>query len=446
MKKNALFGWPSILSVTVLLAIWLMPSIAIASVAIENSRLWRAPDHTRLVLDLAGPVEHRIFTLEDPNRLVIDISKAKLSTRFDRLNLKTSPIREVRSAPRDNGDLRIVLDLTEAVRPRSFLLGRNEQYGDRLVIDLYDIGLVVEKTVQDVVPDGGRDIVIAIDAGHGGEDPGAIGHGNLYEKNVVLAISRELTRLLDAQQGYRAVMVRTGDYYLPLQARPQQARQKRADLMVSVHADAFKNPHARGASVYALSRTGATSETASYLAGRENRADLIGGAGDVSLADKDQVLAGVLLDLSMTATLATSLEVGDEVLRSMGTFAHLHKRNVEQAGFVVLKSPDMPSILVETGFISNPEESRKLGDAAYQRRVAKAIFEGIRTYFDRRPPEGTWVAAQRHGRPGEHVIARGDTLSDIAVRYNVSVNDLIDHNALATTRIEVGQRLKIPSS
>lgn len=447
MKKRLFFEWtPMVLGMLVLAAVLLLPVAAFASVSVENSRLWRAPDHTRLVLDLAGPVEHRIFTLENPDRLVIDISKAKLDTRFDRLDLGRSPIREVRSAPRDDTDLRIVLDLKEPVRPRSFLLGRNEQYGDRLVIDLYDIGRVVEKTVEDVMSDGGRDIIIAIDAGHGGEDPGAIGPGGLREKDVVLAISRELKRLLDAQQGYSAVMLRTGDYYVPLHLRPQQARQHRADLMVSVHADAFKNPRARGASVYALSRVGATSETASYLAGRENRADLIGGAGDVSLADKDQVLAGVLLDLSMTATLASSLEVGDEVLRSMGSFAHLHKRNVEQAGFVVLKSPDIPSILVETGFISNPEESRKLADSAYQKRVAQAIFSGIRNYFERRPPEGTWVATQRQGRPGEHVIARGDTLSGIAERYNVSVNELINHNSLPTTSIQVGQRLKIPSS
>lgn len=423
-----------------------LPLAAGASVAVENSRIWRAPDHTRLVLDLAGPVEHRIFSLENPDRLVVDISNARLNTRFDRLDLDSSPISGVRSAPRDKTDLRIVLDLNAPVRPRSFLLGRNEQYGDRLVIDLYDIGRVVEKTVEDVVTDGGRDIVIAIDAGHGGEDPGAIGPGGLYEKDVVLAISKKLKRLLDAEQGYSAVMVRTGDYYVPLQNRPQQARQHRADLMISVHADAFKNPRARGASVFALSRTGATSETASYLAERENRADLIGGTGDVKLADKDQVLAGVLLDLSMTATLATSLEVGDEVLRAMGSFAHLHKRNVEQAGFVVLKSPDIPSILVETGFISNPEESRKLADSAYQDRIAKAIFSGVRNYFTRRPPEGSWVATQRHGRPGEHVIVRGDTLSGIAERYNISVNDLIAHNGLPTTRIEVGQRLKIPSS
>lgn len=435
-----------------MLGLWLMlaglmaSTTAAASVAIENTRIWRAPDHTRLVFDLAGPVEHRIFTLENPDRLVVDISNARLNTRFDDLDLSSLPISAVRSAPREKTDLRIVLDLKAPVKPRSVLLGRNEQYGDRLVIDLYDIGKVVEKTVQDVVADGGRDIVIAIDAGHGGEDPGALGPGGLREKDIVLAISQKLKRLLDQEQGYKAVMVRTGDYYMPLQSRPQQARQHRADLMISVHADAFKNPRARGASVFALSRTGATSETASYLAERENRADLIGGAGDVKLADKDQVLAGVLLDLSMTATLATSLEVGDEVLRAMGSFAHLHKRNVEQAGFVVLKSLDIPSILVETGFISNPEESRKLADSAYQDRIAQAIFSGVRNYFTRRPPEGSWVATQHNGRPGEHVIVRGDTLSGIAERYNVSVNDLIAHNSLPTTRIEVGQRLKIPSS
>ncbi|MCK9468282.1 MAG: N-acetylmuramoyl-L-alanine amidase [Porticoccaceae bacterium] len=414
---------------------------------VHGVRLWRAPDHTRLVFDLTADAEHSLFTLENPDRLVVDISDIKLAAGFDDLDLENTPIIGIRSAPREGKHLRIVLDLKQPVRPRSFPLQANDQYGDRLVVDLYDIEKESEKTVADVVTSQGphRDIVVAIDAGHGGEDPGAIGPNGLYEKKVVMAISRELKRLADSEPGFQGVLVRTGDYYIPLRKRTDIAREHRADLFVSVHADAFKNPSARGASVFALSPGGATSETARYLAERENSADLVGGVGSVRLSDKDKILAGVLLDLSMTATLSSSLEVGKEVLDEMGGMARLHKRHVEQAGFLVLKSPDIPSILVETGFISNPTEARQLADSSYQRQLADAIFTGIKRYFYSKPPLGTWVAANSvDGAERVYVIARGDTLSGIAARHNVSVETLLRHNSLSSTNIRVGQRLRIP--
>ncbi|MGK2915542.1 MAG: N-acetylmuramoyl-L-alanine amidase, partial [Porticoccaceae bacterium] len=256
-----------------------------------------------------------------------------------------------------------------------------------------------------------------VDAGHGGDDPGALGPYGLHEKAVVLAISRNLKKLIDAEPGFRAILVRDGDYFIPLGKRSDIARQKGADMFVSVHADAFGDVRARGASVYALSREGATSETASYLAQRENRSDLIGGVGGVSLAGKDKMVASVLLDLSMTATLATSLEVGNCVLKSMGGIARLHRNRVEQAEFKVLKSPDLPSILVETGFISNHEESRRLGDPAYQRKMAAAIFSGIKGYFSAKPPAGTRLAALTGGGSSNvRVIASGDMLPTVANR------------------------------
>jgi len=317
------------------------------------------------------------------------------------------------------------------------------------VLDLYDIEKDSEKRVADVVPgkEGKRDILVGIDAGHGGEDPGAIGPNRIYEKQVVMAISQELKRLVDNEPGFRGVLIRTGDYYIPLRKRTDIAREHRVDLFVSIHADAFKNPAARGASVFALSPGGATSETAGYLAERENRADLIGGVGSVKISDKDRVLASVLLDLSMTATLNSSLDVGKEVLGEMGAIARLHKRHVEQAGFLVLKSPDIPSILVETGFISNPTEARQLADRNYQQRMARAIFAGIKRYFYNSPPLGTWVAANGGGGAERvYVIARGDTLSGIAARHNISVDALLRHNSLSSTNIRVGQRIKIPST
>ena len=431
-----------------LLLVLLVHAAATVAAEVNGIRLWPAPDHTRLVFDLSGPVEHKIFQLENPHRLVLDLGGSRSKAGAPSLNLSNTPIASIRWAPRNERDLRIVLDLSRAVTPRSFVLGRNEQYGDRLVVDLYDREMVTAKTVEDVIPDArkARDVIIAIDAGHGGDDPGAIGPGKIHEKKVVLQISQELKRLIDGATGYRGVLVRTGDYYIPLQKRTDIARQQRADLFVSIHADAFKAASAHGASVYALSRRGATSETARYLAQRENRADLIGGVGSVSLTDKDAMLAGVLLDLSMTATLDSSLDVGARVLKSMGRIARLHKKHVEQAGFVVLKSPDVPSILVETGFISNPSEAQRLSQADYQRKMASAIFQGVREYFDQSPPEGTLLAMNRHQSGTVYVVNPGDTLSGIAQRHQISVSTLQRHNQLESTRIRVGQRIKIPIS
>ena len=415
---------------------------------VHDVRLWRAPDHTRLVFDLSGAAEHSVFSLDDPSRLVIDIRDMTLAADLGRLKLANTPISTLRSGLRNGKDLRIVLDLAEPIKPRSFPLGANDQYGDRLVIDLYDIKTESQKTIDDVIASEGfeREILIGIDAGHGGEDPGAIAASGLHEKDVVLAISRRLKKIIDREQGFRAELIRTGDYYIPLRKRTDIARDKRVDLFVSVHADAFKNPAARGASVFALSPSGATSETARYLAERENRADLIGGAGSVRISDKDKVLAGVLLDLSMTATLNSSLDVGSEVLKQMGGIARLHKRHIEQAGFLVLKSPDIPSILVETGFISNPTESRQLASPGYQEQLAEAIFAGVRQYFYKRPPPGTWVAANKDKGDRVYVIARGDTLSGIAAEHNVSVKALLQHNGMKSTTIRVGQRIRIPST
>jgi N-acetylmuramoyl-L-alanine amidase len=430
------------------LSLW---TLVAEAASVQSVRLWRAPDHTRLVFDLNQPAEHSLFSLENPDRIVLDLSNTSFKGDFDSLDLKDTPITRIRSAQRNQTDLRIVFDLRQGVNPRSFPLKDNDQYGNRLVLDLYDKYQEKKKTVSDAVATTARDrdIIISIDAGHGGEDPGALGPGGIREKQVVLAISRALQALVDREPGFKAEMVRTSDYYIPLRGRTDIARDQRADLFVSIHADAFKNPAARGASVFALSASGATSETARYLAQRENQADLIGGVGNLKISDKDQMLAGVLLDLSMTATLNSSLDVGKHVLEQMGNIARLHKKHVEQAGFVVLKSPDIPSILVETGFISNPGEARQLADRAYQQRMAEAIFAGIRAYFYRSAPPGTWVAKNRGlegDTPSVYVIARGDTLSGIAARYNVSVEALKRHNGMTSTDIRVGQRLKIPTT
>jgi len=419
--------------------------------SVDNVRLWLAPDHTRLVFDLSSPVSHKLFTLSSPERIVLDLDQSTMKFELDGLDLAKSPITSIRSGARDGKDLRIVLDLKRTVQPRSFELTPNDQYGHRLVVDLLSQQQATEKTVADTLEQQkatvGRDVVIAIDAGHGGEDPGAMGPGRVREKDVVLAIARELHRLLDAEPGFKPVLVREGDYYVSLRNRTRLARKEGADLFVSIHADAFKDARARGASVWTLSDRGASSEMGRWLAGQENSTDLIGGVGSISLNDKDDVLAGVLLDMSMTAVIGDSTEIGGYVLRNMGQVARLHKKDVEKAGFVVLKSPDIPSILVETGFISNPTEARLLRSREHQSKVARAVFGGIKEHFHFKPPTMTWLALQKEQRAARsYRVARGDTLSVIASRRGISIERLREVNGLKNDLIRVGQLLQIPAS
>lgn len=417
-----------------------------ADTSVENVRLWRAPDNTRLVFDLDAPLSHKIFELSNPSRLVIDFPSANFDVDLDQIDSSGTPIERIRTGTRDGGGLRVVLDLSEQVKPRSFSLAPNESYGNRLVVDLFDRVQNVEKKVEDLT-DYNRDIVIAIDAGHGGEDPGALGPGGVHEKNVVFGISKELKAAIDAQPGYSAVLVRSSDYYVALRDRFAKAREARADMFVSIHADSFRLSSVRGASIYALSTQGATSETASYLAQKENRADLIGGTGSLSLKDKDDQLASVLLDLSMNATLDSSLQLGKLILSEMGTVTKLHKSHVEQAGFAVLKSPDVPSLLIETGFISNPQDAKQLSSPAFQRKLANSIVRGMRNYFDNHAPAGTLVANNPSpSRATSYVIQSGDTLSEIAQRFDVSLNSLRAVNALGSSVIKIGQKLSIPTT
>jgi len=420
------------------------------AVEVHDVRLWRAPDNTRIVFDLTGPTEHKLMVLDSPRRIVVDIENTRLKTDLSGLKLSNTPVSGIRSGVRDGDDLRVVLEMSATVNPRSFVLKANEKAGDRLVLDLYDqqarsdstAVTTVKKSVQQSAK---RDIIIAIDAGHGGEDPGAIGPNKRREKVVVMAIARELDALFKADKGFAPTLIRSGDYYISLRGRRELARKRQADLFVSIHADAFKRKEAHGASVYALSTRGATSTAASYLAQRENAADLVGG---VSLSDKDDVLAGVLADLSMTSTLDTSLKLGGKVLGKMDNVAKLHKRQVEQAGFAVLKSPDIPSILVETGFISNPEESRKLVSSSYQKKMARAIHAGIKDWFLAHPPSGTLIAWQKQQGGRQYTIARGDTLSGIAQRFRVPLADLKSYNSISGngSSIRIGQKLLIPTT
>lgn len=419
------------------------------AVNIEGVRLWRAPDKTRLVFDLSAPVEHKLFSLSKPNRIVIDFDKGKNKFDLKQLELDSTPISQIRSGKRGKSGLRIVLDLKSSAKPRSFLLKKHGDKPNRLVLDLHDSAKKVVKTIPraTVKTVSKRDIVIAVDAGHGGEDPGATGPNKLREKHVVLAIAKELAQQINATKGYKAKLTRTSDYYIPLRKRRNLARDMRADLFISIHADAFKDKRAYGASVFALSSRGASSETARFLAQKENEADLIGGVGGVSLDDKDKVLAGVLLDLSMAATMSTSRQVGEKVLTAIGKVARLHKPQVENAGFLVLKSPDVPSILVETGFISNPTEAKNLNSRRFRKKMASQIFSGVKSYFNSQPPVGSYLAWKKSsGGKRVYITARGDTLAKIASNHQVTVPAIKKANGLRSTRIQVGQRLVIPSS
>ena len=380
-----------LISTYCLLLIFSLPSGAEESVRLKNIRVWAAPDNTRVVFDVTSPVIHDIDLLSGPDRVVIDLQNTEPFAELPQPVLQDGYVRNIRHG-QHRDFLRVVLDLKKQARAKSFLLAPNKHYGHRLVVDIYD----TEKqqvVIKEAAPaPGHRDVVVAIDAGHGGEDPGAIGQRGTHEKTVVLQIAKKLAQAINRERGMRAVLTRTGDYYLPLRKRVELARRHKADLFISIHADAFTNRRVSGSSVYVLSNRGASSEHARWLAERENASDLIGG---VSLDDKDSLLASVLLDLSQTASLEASIDVAEEVLAGLKKVGRVHKPGVESAGFAVLKSPDIPSLLVEAAFISNPQEEKKLNSSAYQRKLASAVAAGVRRYFEDNAPDGTLLASQK---------------------------------------------------
>ena len=422
----------------------LLAVAAQSATTVENIRIWAESGKTRVVLDMSRSAEHSIFTLRGPDRLVIDLKDGKLARGLTDLPKGVGSVRSIRSALQSNGQLRVVLDLNENVRSRSFTAGPNSQYGDRLVIDLQRSGSLqtVKRASEKYRP--GRDIVVAIDPGHGGHDPGAIGKAKTREKDVALAISRALAKRINTEPGMKAVLIRNSDIYVDHRERMAIARRSNADLFVSIHADAVDDRRANGATVYALSTKGASDEEARLLAERENAAVRVGG---VSLEDKDPVLAEVLLDLSQSAALSASLEVGARVIGELAGTVRVRRKKVQQAGLIVLKSPDMPSILVETAYISNLAEEKKLRDPRHQARLAGSIWSGIRTYFYTNPPPDTQIAMNIRRTPDRqvrHVIARGDTLSEIAERYNVSTAAIRTANRMSNNNIRIGQTLSIP--
>jgi N-acetylmuramoyl-L-alanine amidase len=430
-----------------------MMAVTVNAASLSGVRLSQDATTTRLVLDLSSATQFNTFTLSKPDRLVIDLDNITQQPQLSLPSFANTPIQNIRYAEKDNNGLRIVLDLSKSLTYQAQSLAANQGYPYRIVIDLNDASAAkpsqaaatsTPAAAADPAPAATpvksrkslpkKDIVIAIDAGHGGQDSGALGPSGTKEKDVVLAIAKRLANLVNKEPGMRAYLTRDRDVFITLRQRIQRARKHGADMFISIHADAFHKKSARGSSVYVLSQRGASSEAAQILADRENAADLAGG---ISLEDKDDLLASVLLDLSQTASLEASLEVGNTVLSGLKRVGHVHKKHVESAAFVVLKSPDIPSILVETAFISNPTEERKLRSSSHQNKLAQAMMTGIRSYFKRNPPPG-YVADQ------EHIVSRGDTLSNIAQRYRVSLAALKSTNKLTSNKLTVGEVLRIP--
>jgi N-acetylmuramoyl-L-alanine amidase len=463
------------------------------SSTVEAVRIWGGPDSTRVIFELSGPVEYRLFQLSNPDRVVLDLDNGVFGKGVGAKPGKGA-VKDMRIG-RFQGKARIVLDLDKAAHPKSFLLNPTAQYGYRLVVELGtpdNRPSKIVKTIDSDIAEGKpRPVVIAVDAGHGGDDPGARGKGGTLEKIVTLEIARDLAKMIDAQPGMHAVLTRSGDYFVPLKQRFQIAREHKADLFVSIHANSCPDYcDARGASVWVLSTHGKQSEAGKWLAKSENASDLIGG---VSLDDKNHMLASVLLDLSQGASMHAAHEVGGDVLNALGKIGPLYRDTVQGANFVVLRSPDVPSILVETAFISSRQDEKRLDSSKDRQRLAQGILTGVKQYFETTPPPDTWFAMERNKRlhltksaateiataadtakgaravsadPPQvasggksrassdpfqdmHKVSRGETLSGIARQYGVSMGSLRSVNSgkiQAGGGIQVGQVLLIPNS
>jgi N-acetylmuramoyl-L-alanine amidase len=432
-----------VLSLACLMSSWAV----VAANQLEGVRIWAAPESTRIVFDLGGRPDYSHFTLTDPYRLVVDLKQTSARVNFNKITNNSKLVKRVRmSQSPGQGILRLVVDLVKPVQANLFALPPTPPYGNRLVVDLDDSAVASAAAPaprpQNPSSQGRRDVIVAIDAGHGGDDPGSIGPSGTHEKRVVLQISNLLAQKINATPGMRAVMTRAGDYFVNLNKRSELARKSKADLLISVHADAFTSPQPMGASVWVLSKRRANSEMGRWLEQKEKHSELLGGAGDIiQNTDSEQYLAMTLLDMVSDKSMAISHSVASDVLGDLGRVTALHKRQPESASFAVLKSPDIPSILVETGFISNPREEKLLLNQSHQEKLATAIHRGVVRYFEQNAPSDTQLAGKSDIR---HSVARGESLSAIAQRYQVSVNSIKKANNLSSDVVRIGQKLIIP--
>lgn len=412
---------------------------------IEGVRIWPSPDNTRVVFDLSEKPQYSYFFLKNPHRLVIDFKETGPSLSLKNIVAKGDLLKRLRySTPEYKNSRRVVLDLEKSLQAGIFALPPVGRYGNRLVIDLKDstpkVAAVTPSRPED---DNQRDIIIAIDAGHGGEDPGSIGPSGLYEKRVTYQISAKVKKLIDQTLGLKAVLTREGDYYVHVNKRSEIAREKKADLLVSIHADAFTSPQPRGGSVWILSMRRANSEIGRWIERSEEQSELLGGAGEI-IKDKksEKYLAHALLEMSMDHSISSSYALSQKMVDALSSVTRMHKTTPQAASLGVLKSPDIPSLLVETGFISNPSEERLLSQYEHQMKLAHAITNAIKSYYAEFPIEGTLYASIHKSQ--DHIVRRGESLSLIAKRYATSVNELKKANRLKSDLLKIGQVIKIP--
>ncbi|WP_426359551.1 N-acetylmuramoyl-L-alanine amidase [Pseudocolwellia sp. HL-MZ19] len=408
---------------------------------IEGIRVWPAPESTRVVFDLSAKPEFTYFSLSKPQRLVIDFANSKSSVSLNGLLKDDKRIKVIRtSGTKKDGSTRLVLELADNYQLSVFPLAPAGTYGDRLVLDIYDNDNQAPVVKREPVASQ-RDIVIAIVAGHGGEDPGSIGARGTYEKKVTLSIAKKLERLINNRAGLKAVMIRTGDYYVNHNRKIELARKNKADLLISIHADAFTSTQPHGASVLVQSTRRANSEFTRWIANRQKESELLGGAGETIRKTTDKNLAFTLADMKKEHTMGSSYTFAEHVIKQLKKVTKMHKSKPEGLSLAVLKSSDIPSVLIETGFISNPQEERNLTSSTHQQKLARAIYTAVDSYFGSNPPDGSLYASTRLH---QHKIRRGESLSTIAQRYKVSVTSLKNKNNLRSNVIKIGQVLTIP--
>ncbi len=424
-----------------LLCVAILSSLSINAYAvnsIDGIRLWPAPENTRIVFDVKQKPDYKFFTLSKPNRLVIDFTNTKNTVALKNLAVNDPRVKLFRSSI-NKGKTRLVLELTKSYQLTVFPLAPAGQYGHRLVIDLYDKNRS-KKNVSKPKKSVG-DIIIGIDAGHGGEDPGSIGGKGTYEKRVTLAIAKKLQKVINKEKGMKAVMIRSGDYYVNLNRRTSLARDKHVDFLVSIHADAFHTPGPSGASVWVVTKSRAESELSRWLVNREKKSELLGGGGGVIKNTSDSHLALALADMSKEHSLGVSFGVANNVIKELKKITKMHKKTPQNGNFAVLKSSDIPSILVETGFISNHKEEKNLTWSKHQQRLANAIHAGIKNHFLAHPLTGSYFASVGYKK---HKVRSGESLSVLAKRYNISMSKLKSINKLKSDSLRIGQTLKIP--
>lgn len=425
---------------------WLISSTALAANTIKSVRVWPSPDSARIVFDLKQQPDYTYFELTDPARLVIDLKNTSDEFDWSKINTDSKLIKRIRqSTPKNKKGVRIVLELKRKLKHSIFPLGPAGPYGHRLVVDVIDPDL--RNTKQTSQPKGERKIIVGIDAGHGGEDPGSIGPSGTYEKHVVMALSKRLVKLINQDPTMKAVLIRSSDYYIHPNRRTDIARKNKVDFLMSIHADAFTTPQPRGASVWVLSLGRAESEIGKWMEQSQKYSELLGGAAQViGSSSNDAYLARTLLDMSMGHSMDSGYDAAKAVIAQMKKVTKMHKKHPQAASLAVLRSPDIPSILVEIGFISNPIEEKNLLSSAHQKKLAKALYKGLKNYFNLSPPEGTLLAKQAKQKAQHYRVKPGDSLSVIAMKFGTSVRKIKQINKLKSNVLQIGQVLTIPKA